>query len=155
MQRTVPAIYFLVVASRARAGPAVDRHYVIHRMQPLYDRVVAFVAEQRGVRAERLKPETTLFGDLGTDGDDGIELLADFAREFHVDMNGCDASRYFGSEGLPPWFLFYWIILAFRRGTPEERARLQPIRIADLVRSAESGRWAVDNPPLERIAAAV
>ena len=124
-------------------------------MQSLYDRVVAFVAKERAVRADRLKPETTLLGDLRTDGDDGIELLEDFAREFHVDMSGCDASRYFGSEGLPPWFLFYWIILAFRRGTSEERARLQPIRIADLVRSAELGRWAVDNPPLERTAAAV
>jgi acyl carrier protein len=124
-------------------------------MQSLYDRVVAFVAKQRGVRADRLKPETTLFGDLGTDGDDGVELLEEFGREFSVDMSGCDARRYFGSEGLPPWFLFYWIILAFRRGTSEERARLKPIRIADLVRSAELGRWAVDNPPLERTAAAV
>ena len=124
-------------------------------MQSLYDRVVAFVAKERAVRADRLTPETTLFGDLGTDGDDGIELLEDFAREFQVEMSGCDASRYFGSEGLPPWFLICWIILAFRRGTSEERARLQPIRIADLVRSAELGRWAVDNPPLEPTAAAI
>lgn len=32
-------------------------------------------------------------------------------------------------------------LLAFRRGTPEERARLQPISIADLMLSAELGRW--------------
>lgn len=115
-------------------------------MQSLYDRIVAFVSKERAVSPDRVKPETTLFGDLGTDGDDGIKLLEDFAREFHVDMSGCDASRYFGSEGLPPWFLFCWIILAFRRGTLEERARLQPVRITDLVRSAELGRWAVDNP---------
>jgi hypothetical protein len=112
-------------------------------MQSLYDRVVAFVAKERAVRADRLQPETTLFGDLGTDGDDGIELLEDFAREFSVDMNECDPSRYFGPEaGVPLLFPLYWIILAFRRGTPEEKARLEPIRIADLVRSAELGHWA-------------
>ncbi len=111
-------------------------------MQSLHDRVVAFVSSQRGVRADRLSPETTLFEDLGTDGDDGIELLEDFAREFSVDVSQCDPSRYFGSEGLPLWFLFDWIVLAFRRGSSEQRARFHPIRIADLVRSAELGRWA-------------
>jgi uncharacterized protein DUF1493 len=111
-------------------------------MQLLYDRIVAFVSEHRSVHPERLTPETTLFGDLGTDGDDGDELLEDFAREFSVDMSGCDPSRYFGSEGLPPWFPIYRIILAFREGSPEQKARLQSIRIADLVRSAELGRWA-------------
>lgn len=110
--------------------------------ESLYDRVVAFVAQQSGVSVDRLRPETTLFGDLGTDGDDGIDLLDDFAREFSIDLSRCDATRYFGPEGLVPWFVFCLVIWAFRRGTPEERARLQPISIADLVLSAELGRWA-------------
>lgn len=122
--------------------PPIEHRTDTQRMQSLYDRVVAFVAEQRCVRAERLKPGTTLFGDLGADGDDGVELLEHFAREFSVDMSGCDPSRYFGPEGVPLWFLIDWVVLALRRGSPEERARLQPIRIADLVRSAELGRWA-------------
>ena len=111
--------------------------------QSLYDQVVAFVAEQRSVRPERLRPETTLLGDLGTAGDDGDELLEDFGREFSVDMSECNPSRYFGNEGCAPWAPIYWIILAFRQGTPEEKAHLQPISIADLVRSAELGRWDV------------
>jgi hypothetical protein len=108
----------------------------------LYDRVVVSVAEQRSVSVDSLRPETTLFGDLGTDGDDGTEFLDDFAREFSVDMSECDSNRCFGPEGVPPWFLFYWTMWAFRRGIPEERARLQPISIADLTLSAELGRWA-------------
>ena len=75
--------------------------------RPLYERVVEFIGRQRAVRAHRLMPESTLFGDLGTDGDDGIELLEDFAREFQVDMSGCQASRYFGPEGLPLSFVFH------------------------------------------------
>lgn len=56
-------------------------------------------------------------------------------------MSECRLDWYFGPEGVPPWILIYWTILAFRRGTPEERARLQPISIADLMLSAELGRW--------------
>jgi hypothetical protein len=31
--------------------------------------------------------------------------------------------------------------LWLRPGTPEQKARLSPITIADLVRAAESGKW--------------
>ena len=113
----------------------------IDQMRPLYDRVVTFVSEQGRVRIDGIKSETTLLGDLGIDGHDGAELLEEFAREFSVDMSGCNPSRYFGAEGLWPWFPFQWLILAFHRGPMEERSRLQPIRIEDLVRSAEQGRW--------------
>ena len=110
-------------------------------MQSIYEQVIAFVAEQCRVRMDRLKPGTTLCGDLGIAGDDGVELLEEFGRVFAVDMTNCDASRYFGSEGCSPFAPFYWLLLAFREGSPEERARLQPVTIGDLVRSAELGRW--------------
>lgn len=110
-------------------------------MEEAYDRVAAFVAHWCGIPKERLTPETTLFGDLGVDGDDGSELLRDFGREFSVDMAGCDLRRHFGPEGLPLWAPLYWLILAFREGTPEQRARLEPITIADLARRAAAGRW--------------
>src|SRR5215213_5336533 len=119
----------------------------------LYDRVVNLVAEQCGVRASRITPDTTLFGDLGIDGDDGIEVLEKLAREFSVDMSRCQPCRYFGPEGFYPWAPLYWIVLAFRKGSPEERARLKPVTIADLVRSAELGRWTTkdsDGPADER-----
>lgn len=85
--------------------------------------------------------ETTIFGDLHTDGDDGVELLEAFGEAFSVDMSRCDPTLHFGPEGCVPWAPFYWIILPFRKGSPEERAGLVPVRIADLVRAAERGRW--------------
>jgi acyl carrier protein len=111
-------------------------------MQPLEERVIAFVSERLGVRADRISTATTIFGDLRTDGDDGDEFLEAFGKEFSVDMRGCDPSRYFGPEGCAPWAPIYWIVLALRKGSPEERARLESISIADLVRAAERGRWA-------------
>jgi acyl carrier protein len=109
--------------------------------RPLDDRVIAFVADRTGCRATKLTLDTTLFGDLGVDGDDGVELLEAVGREFSVDMSDCHATRYFGPEGFVPWAPLYWLILAFRKGGPEQRARLQPIRISDLIRSAQLGRW--------------
>jgi acyl carrier protein len=79
-------------------------------MRSLYDRVVAFVARHLGVSADDLKPDTTLFGDLNADSDDGVELLEEFAREFSVDMSGYDPSRYFGTENLPFWLSLWWLI---------------------------------------------
>lgn len=115
-------------------------------MDSLLDQVVAFVAKELAVRADLLNPETTLLGDLGVDGDDGDELLSEFGRRFGVDMSTCKPGLYFGPEGVAPWFLLNWLVQAFRRGTPEDRARLRPIRIIDLVRSAERGRWVSDEP---------
>lgn len=112
-------------------------------MEPLYDRVVAFLSAELDIPTDRLRPEFALLGDGCIDGDDGVGLLERFATRFSVDMSACDVRRHFGPEGLPPWFFIYWLILAFRRGTQEERARLVPIRVADLVSSAELGRWTV------------
>jgi len=56
----------------------------------------------RIVRVEKLRPETTLSGDLGTDGDDGVELLEGFGRKFSVDMSSCDPRSLFRPRGLLP-----------------------------------------------------
>ncbi|MGI8978879.1 MAG: DUF1493 family protein [Pirellulaceae bacterium] len=84
-------------------------------MRDIEQRVVAFVARQCGVDAEKLRPHTTLFGDLRVDGDDGMELLERFGGEFSVDLSHCDSSRHFGSEGFAPWTPVYWLVLALRR----------------------------------------
>ncbi len=112
-------------------------------MDELEARVIAFVAEQVAVRADRISMTTTIFGDLHTDGDDGVELLQAFGKAFSVDMSRCDPTLHFGPEGCVPWAPIYWIILAMRKGSPEERAGLVTIRIADLVRAAERGGWEV------------
>jgi Protein of unknown function (DUF1493) len=111
-------------------------------MPELYDDVVAFVAKETAIRVDRIRPDTTLVGDLGITGDDGIELLEAFSRRFGVDMSGCDCRRYFGLEGGgSPLAFFVWLSYLFKPGTPESKAGLQPITITDLVRAAESHRW--------------
>src|SRR5688572_30475624 len=107
----------------------------------LQQRVVAFVAAQCGADEDKLRPQTTLFGGLGVDGDDGCQLVEEFARQFSVDLSGFDPTEHFGPEGMAVLWPFYWLVIAFRSGTPEQRAGLKPITLADLIRSAESRRW--------------
>jgi acyl carrier protein len=115
----------------------------------LWDRVRAFAAEQTDARAERLTPATTLFGDLGVDGDDADELFAAFATEFGVDLSGLDLSRHFGPEAWPPWALLIlplWMLWMARPGEPHKKAGVIPITLGDLLRSAEAGRWVGPQP---------
>lgn len=107
----------------------------------LEQRVREFVARERAVPAERLRPDTTLFGDLGVDGDDAADLFAAFGREFGVDLRGLELGRHFGPEGLPPTFPSEWVRDFLRSGSPEQRAGLEPVAIADLVRAAVTKRW--------------
>ena len=112
------------------------------------EEVTAFVAAKTRCSAERLNPRTTLFGDLGVDGDDSDELLAAFMKRFGVDMRAYRRDRHFGSEGFLPWTPLFWLVLAWRAAgekvsTPESRARLSPITIQDLIDSARAGKWTV------------
>ena len=103
--------------------------------------VFKFVASELGVSKSSLQDTTTLLGDLGVDADDGGEFLLEFPRLFEVDTSNLDLSQHFGPEGLPIWFPVYWIVLALRKGTAEERARHKPISIGMLISAAHNGKW--------------
>lgn len=110
--------------------------------ESLFPRVSQFVADFTCVPPNKIGEETTLFGDLGVDGDDGVELLVRFGEEFDVDLSSVDLSKHFGPEGGAPWAIFAWIAYACRRGSAEQKARLVPITVGDLCRAAESGKFA-------------
>jgi hypothetical protein len=110
--------------------------------------IIRLVAGQTGHPEEGITLQTTLFGDLGVDGDDGRELMAVFTKRFAVDMRQYRHNRHFGPEGFLPWTPLYWLLLAWRShsekgSTPESRARLLPITIQNLVDSAQAQKWVV------------
>jgi acyl carrier protein len=106
-------------------------------------RVKAFVARERATSPGRLSPETTLYGDLGTDGADGWELIESFGEEFGVDLASFDPSKHFGPEGSGcPLALVLWLVEeVILRRDPHETSGLTPITIRDLVEAAEQKRW--------------
>jgi hypothetical protein len=82
--------------------------------------------------------------DLGVDGDDAVELMEEFSKRFDVDLETFHIGEYFGCEGLPPRFLFDWLIIIFKRllgKSAYEAAGLKPLSVACLVQTAEKKRW--------------
>ncbi len=95
------------------------------------------------MRIDRLTLDSTLFGDLGTDGADGWELIEAFGKEFDVDISGFDPSKHFGPEcgGNPLTLVIWFVEEVVRRRNPHEVWGLTPISIRDLVEAAETKRW--------------
>ena len=102
--------------------------------------MIQFVATQTGVGPDRVRLDTTLFGDLGIDGDDAWDFIEAFHEEFQTDMRGFNYSTHFGPEGcFPPVAIFYWIRgLAVGR---HKAAGLVPVTVRDLVEAAARGKW--------------
>lgn len=105
----------------------------------IQERVRSFVAEQLGVRKERLRAESRLLEDFGADGDDFEELIEAFGREFEVDLTGYRWDRHHGPEGFVP-------SVPFRRPHREKATQI-PITVSLLAEAAILGRWPVDYPP--------
>ncbi|PKM30871.1 MAG: hypothetical protein CVV07_06555 [Gammaproteobacteria bacterium HGW-Gammaproteobacteria-11] len=103
--------------------------------------IIAFVSEFTRVNAEKISPDTLINFDLGVDGDDGAELLEAFSARFGVDLSSI-SETYFGPEGLPVGFLLLWPYYLYRRIKGYKPKGLAPLSVGQLIKSAESGKWA-------------
>lgn len=97
------------------------------------EEVKSFIAEHTCVKITRLCLETTLREDLGIDGDDAVDLLEAFSREFQIDLSDLNFTEYFDAEGFNLFSLF-----------SSRRKKLKPLTVGKLVDTATSGRWQSD-----------
>ena len=64
----------------------------------IFEKVRRFVADSAGRSLQDVNSDTTLLGDLNIDGDDAWDFVAQFAKEFDVDLGDGLASAFsFGS----------------------------------------------------------
>ncbi len=115
-------------------------------MNALDEQVMDFVVEFTGYDRGCLTEESTIYGDVGLDGEDGCEFIRDFSEKFGVDLAAFRAGDYFGPEGLPIYapLAFVWWLVSWpfrRRQSPEVAAGLRPVRIRDLITVAKIGKW--------------
>jgi acyl carrier protein len=61
----------------------------------------AFIVEMSGIRKEKVTSEARLLYDLRITGDDAVELLIAYGKEFNVDVSNFMAADYFEPEGDP------------------------------------------------------
>ena len=113
----------------------------------LYGRVKVFVGEKTRVSLKKLAkftPDTQVSNDLGIDGDDGVELIAAFCKEFNIqNASEIDLTRHFVPEGCNSFGIFVFLSYPmFDREKLRERPDGDiPITLRDLVKSAEAKRW--------------
>jgi len=88
--------------------------------------VIKFLARFLSVPPNRIHFDSSIARDFGVAGQDGMDLMEEFAREFSVAMDGFNCGDYFGSEGLN-------ILDLFREFTP--------LSVGDLIESARAGKW--------------
>jgi len=100
-----------------------------------FEQVRDFLCKQWRVSPERLTPGSRLLHDLGIDGDDASEILADFGEHFGVDLSSFPFQRHFGSElGAGS----RWVV---RKVFGGDAVRLSPVTLQDLIDAANRGRW--------------
>lgn len=107
----------------------------------LVNAVKTVVSDSFGVRVRDLSLDTTLFGDLGMDGDDATEFFQRFAEVFEVDLTDLDLSKHFNPEGWGCLLSLPASIRAWQSGDPHSAAGLIPISIRDLTEAAQRKRW--------------
>lgn len=102
------------------------------------------ISQLSGLPPGGIRPESRILHDLGISGDDAVELLTAFAREFNVNLSEFPFDQYFPDEASFSFrSLWTWLLkLAGRRVSEMDAWR--PITVADLERAAELGRWKPD-----------
>ncbi|MBC7485864.1 MAG: DUF1493 family protein [Cytophagaceae bacterium] len=94
----------------------------------------SFLVKQTGVDREELIDETSLEGDLSVYGDDAVELIVAFGKEFHVDVSNFMAADYFSAEGDP----VLPAIINFFTGKNEKKVK--HLKLKHLQRAIIAGR---------------
>jgi len=100
---------------------------------------MCFLVQQLGVKRETLTPETSLFDDLGVDGDDFFEAGGCLCPP--ISTWTCPGIGWFfhhGEEG----FNIDWILFK----PPNRRVRRIRVTPKLLLESANAGKWALEYP---------
>jgi acyl carrier protein len=100
----------------------------------IFDRLKDFTIKQAGVTEEEVTEDASLENDLGVSGDDAVEFIVAFSKEFNVDVSKFMAAEYFSPEGdviLPT------IIGLF---TGKKKARQKDLTIKHLEKAVIAGR---------------
>lgn len=101
----------------------------------LEEEVIELVARKTGKSKAKITPEKTFY-DLGIDGDDAVELIAELCKRYQVPAEGVDLRKYIGPEGAFTVANHVYNAVA-RKGSIERKE----LRISDLIKTAEDHRW--------------
>jgi acyl carrier protein len=102
--------------------------------EEILNRIKRFTVKQAAVEEEEVTEDASLENDLGVHGNDAVEFIIAFGKEFNVDVSRFMAADYFSPEGdiiLPA------IIRLF---TGKKKPKRKDLTIGHLMKAAMAGR---------------
>jgi acyl carrier protein len=100
----------------------------------IFNRIKQFTNKQAGIIEEKITENSSLENDLGIYGDDAVEFIIAFGKEFNVDVSKFMAAKYFSPEGD--------IILPgiIRLVTGKKKSKQKDLTVRHLMKAITSGR---------------
>jgi acyl carrier protein len=99
------------------------------------DYILRLLAQKTGRKPDNITNGARLLHDLGLDGDDAAEVIAEISKTLKVDISAFDYSKYFRSE--PSLLSLLWFLPSQRN---EQVSKKRPITVAELINAAELGK---------------
>ncbi|MES2653124.1 MAG: DUF1493 family protein [Bacteroidota bacterium] len=96
----------------------------------VFEKIKAFTVKKTEVKESKITMYAKLEDDLGVYGDDAIDYISSFSREFKVDISNFLTSNYIGAEG--DTFLLETIEL-FKGSKPYKKKDLSILNLIDAV----------------------
>ena len=106
-----------------------------------FEKIKRFVIEQRWDYSFLLERTTKIEKDLKITGDDAVEFIFAFSKQFNVDVSNFMMTEYFEPEGdkiLPAIIRFF---------TGQKKAKNKELLLGDVERAVEAGK--LDNTVIE------
>jgi acyl carrier protein len=100
----------------------------------IFEKLKNFVIKESYVEDEVITTETKIADDLGVNGDDAVEFLIAYGKEFDVDVSKFMAADYFSPEGSG----FISLIKSFLR--IEDDSTKKHLTVGHLLKGIEAGR---------------
>lgn len=100
----------------------------------IFARIKEFTIKQTGVSVKKVVENAEIENDLGVSGDDAIDFIVAFGKEFNVNISGFMAADYFSPEGdsILPAIL--------RMFTGKKHPKQKELRIKHLEKAVIAGR---------------
>jgi acyl carrier protein len=102
-------------------------------MNDSLEKILKFIEKKRWKYEFPINSETLLQDDLKIYGDDAVEFIVDFGKEFSVDINQFNINNYFDAESDPIARSLIKLL------TNKNRKKRLPITISDLENSIKTG----------------
>jgi acyl carrier protein len=100
----------------------------------IFDRIKQFTSKQAGIVEGKITENLSLENDLGIYGDDAVEFIIAFGKEFNVDVSNFMAADYFSAEGDPV------LPAIIRFITNKKKRKLKDLRLIHLKKAVKAGR---------------